>query len=223
MTTLGTGLSFWGNPDNDWDALILGGEQWPGLATVTGAGVARKLDVKATKGSDVGTIKDNGYVNGKLVIELQIWTEDQWRELQRLLPIIHPRRKGGDRKPLQIIHPVANLLGIDNVYVQKLPTPSLDKGRGIMVFRFEVLEWVEEAKPVKVASGAAGAGGAAAKKPLTDDQLRELGLPPNPVDPPGQNYANDAFDSAANALQEANEAQVDAINALGDFLDPRTA
>lgn len=216
MTIIGTGLSWWGDAVNDWDTLVLGGETWPGIATVTGSGVARKLDVKRKKGADVGTLKDEGYINGKLSIELRIWTQDQWRELQRLLPIIHPRRKGGDRKPLQIIHPVANLLGIENVYTEKLPIPSLDKGKGIMVFSFDVIEWTDVAKEVKNASGT----GQASRKPLTDDQLRRRGLPPNPADPPLPDYAEDAFNAASDALQDVSESGADALNDLGNFLNP---
>ncbi len=198
--TLGTGLSFWTESDNDWDTLILGGEVWPGIPRIRGRGVGRKLDVKKTKGADIGTVKDEGYKNGRLTISLTIWTSTQWRELQRLLVLIHPRRKGGERRPLDIIHPMANLLGVTTVYVETIPFPDVDFERGgPMVFSFDAIEWTEAPKPVKKASGT---GGLAAQQPATSDNL-------GPVE--------SAIQAVETGLANAGETFADAVNDLADF------
>ena len=67
--TVATGLSFWHDGDGDsWDKLHMAGEVWPGIWTIDGAGVSRKIDVKRVKGSDQATIKDEGYNPAKITL-----------------------------------------------------------------------------------------------------------------------------------------------------------
>jgi len=166
--TVATGLTWWHDADGfTWDRLHLAGETWPGLWVVTGQGVSRKLDVKRVKGSDQATIADEGYNPSKMTLNGTIWTREQWRDLQKLLPLIHPKRKGGSRTPLQIIHPQANFLGVDNVYVESIGNPDLDRSTGIMTISIGVLEWVPVPKPVKKSTGK-GAGKSA--KPKGNDK-----------------------------------------------------
>lgn len=156
---VGTGLAYWLEDTGEWDQLILGGATWPGVWEIRGDGVERDIDLKKSKGSDQATLEDNGYKNGKFDAVGIIYNDDQWRELQALLPDVHPRRKGGDRKALQIIHPQVNVLGIDSAYLTKIRIPELDKTHGgPMVITLSFIEWVPKPKKVDNASGG-GAGG----------------------------------------------------------------
>jgi len=161
-TALGTGLAFWTDADGDWDTLVLGGTVWPGIWEISGDGVKRDIDLKKEKGSDKATLKDEGYKNAKIEAVGTIWTLAQWRELQQILPEVHPRRDGGDRQALQIIHPGANLLGIDSVYLTGIKVPSLDKAKGgPLQVTLSLIEWTPTPKPVKEASGTGGGAGGA--------------------------------------------------------------
>jgi len=188
---------------------------WPGIVTVTGQGPKRKLDLKKPKGSDKARLTDEGYQNAKLKAELSLWEQAHWDSLQELLPIIHPRRKGGDRQPLQIIHPAANLYGIDNVYVTSLPIISLDRRTQIGTFAIELIEWVPAPKPVKRASGRKGGGGCADLSALTPEEIAAL-TPAQRACLPSTNSGNvaknsllEAYKRATASLDEMQE-QVDA-------------
>lgn len=154
---VGTGLPFWTDDDGDWDTLILGGTVWPGIWELSGDGVSRDIDVKKSKGSDTATLKDEGYQNAKFTATGTIWTAEQFSELQAILPEIHPRRKGGDRQALQIVHPAANLLGIDSVYLKGIKMPALDGPKGgPMTIVLDLIEWVPKPVVPKNTSGGCG-------------------------------------------------------------------
>jgi len=182
MSNVATGLQFWTEPDNDWDKLVLGGVVWPGvISDISGDAVARNLDIKKSKGSDNATITDEGNTNAKFSVTLTIWTDAQWRELQERIPEVHPRRKGGERKPLQIINPQLNLLGINEAYLISIPIPKLDRFKGgPLDFTMGFLEWVPNPKPVKVNTGGSGKvnnnanQGDEVERQLTDEELRIL-------------------------------------------------
>lgn len=153
---VGTGLAYWLEDSGEWDQLILGGTNWPGIWEIQGEGVERDIDLKKSKGSDQATLKDEGYRNGKFDAVGIIYNDEQWRQLQSLLPEVHPRRKGGDRKALQIIHPQVNVLGIDSAYLTKIRIPELDRTRGgPLVVTLSFIEWVPKPKKVDNASGGA--------------------------------------------------------------------
>jgi hypothetical protein len=155
-----TGLTYWDDRDDPlaWDTLLLDGEVWPGIAEISGAGVSRKIDVKKAKGQDGATIKDEGYQLAKLTITITIYSEYQWGELQRLLPTVHPRRKGGSRTPMAITNPQANLLGVTQIYIDKISYPTKPKAKdGLCSIVMSAIEWAPAPKPVKKAAGGTGA------------------------------------------------------------------
>lgn len=143
----------------EWDYLYLAGERWPGICEVSGSGVSRRVDAKATKGSDGAVLKDEGMNLAKLTIKLTLWNEEQWTMLQELLPSVHPRRAGGARTPTSIITPYTRLLGIDNIYITAIPVPALDKSKQILTVTMQAIEWVPTPKPVKHGVGGTGGGG----------------------------------------------------------------
>ena len=143
----------------EWDYLYLAGVRWPGICEVTGSGVSRRVDAKATKGSDGAVLKDEGMDLAKLTIKLTIWNAEQWTMLQELLPSVHPRSSGGARTPTSIITPYTKLLGINNIYIKAIPIPSLDKAKQILTLTMEAIEWVPQPAPVKHGAGGSGKAG----------------------------------------------------------------
>lgn len=152
------GLPYWDDRDDPlaWDTLILDDEIWPGICEISGAGVSRKVDVKKGKGEDGATIKDEGYDLARLSITITIYDEEDWVQLQRLLPTVHPKRKGGTRTPISIVNPQCNLLGVSSIYIDKISIPKKPKsGDGLVELEMSAIEWVPEPAPVK---GGAGTG-----------------------------------------------------------------
>lgn len=184
MTNLATGLQFWTEPDNDWDRLVLGGTVWPGVVIdISGDAVARKLDIKKAKGSDKATIKDEGNTNAKFSVTLSIFTDTQWQELQERIAEVHPRRIGGDRRPLQVINPQINLLGINEAYLISIPIPKLDRPKGgPLEFTLGFLEWVPNPKVVKNSSGT-GRGNSAGSQGNNANQDLESLIPLDDLTP----------------------------------------
>ena len=168
---------------------------WPGLADVSGSGVKRRIDVKKTKGKDGAVLKDNGMDLAKLKINLRIWTAEQWSRFNELLPLIHPKRKGGSREPTEIIHPQANLLGIKAIYINQIDFPDLDRSNGIMTVTMSAIEWIPRPAPVK-----RGAGTAGGKATTTQDDILDA------LDP----LINEAK-GIANVIATAEDAVTNAI------------
>ena len=158
--------------NQEWDTLILGGEVFPGVATISGSGLKRKIDIKKPKGSDGASLKDEGYEPAKLAVELLIHRIADWDLLQALLPIINPRKKGGVRSPLSITHPVTRSLGINSIYVDSIPVFEHDKRNQWIKFRFTAIEWFPGPKPVKKGAGSKGSNKADEQK--TDEAAEAI-------------------------------------------------
>jgi hypothetical protein len=139
-------LSWWADNDLAWDVLILGGEVWPGVCTVETT-VKRALDKQKIKGGDGANLVDQGYEPAPVKITIRMWLREQWLELQRLLPSVHPRTKGGVRTPLQIVHPEPNLKGVHQIYIEELSPLTASKGLGTITI--SAVEWFPEPKPAK--------------------------------------------------------------------------
>ena len=129
-----------------WDTLILGADVWPGLPVVEAA-ASRSVDAQKKKGDDGANLVDQGYEPTQVKITIRMWLREQWEELQRLLPNVHPRTKGGIRTPVDIIHPATQLIGVRQIYVEKVGPLTVD--RGLMTFVLEAIEWFPAPKPNK--------------------------------------------------------------------------
>lgn len=152
MSEPASGLPYWlDSTDDAWDTLRLGGFTFPGIVEVDGD-VSRDIEQKKAKGQDNPTITDNGYNAAKVKIVLRIYSQTQWTELQSLVPEIHPRRKGGIRNPVELIHPAPNLLGVSSVYVTAIGFPKIDSDKQL-VMTIEAIEWIPAPPPVKKAVG----------------------------------------------------------------------
>jgi len=160
-----------------WDTLIIGGEVWPGVPTVT-VEATRAVDLQKKKGDDGANLVDQGYEPAKVTLTLRLWMQDQWDELQRLLPTVHPRRKGGIRTPVDIVHPATQLVGVRQIYITKIGSPTADKG--VLTIVLDAVEWFPQPKPAKAktkkskaATGGADADGGATTDPTADGSAGE--------------------------------------------------
>lgn len=130
--------------------IIMGGEVWPGLAVVE-CDVSRAVDLQKRKGDDGANLVDQGYEPAKVKITLTGWLDEQQAELERLLPTIHPRRKGGIRTPVDIFHIVTEMVSVRQIYITKIGPLVLGTGNmfGSWTFAIEAVEWFPEPKPAK--------------------------------------------------------------------------
>jgi len=157
--TVYAGAQFFGGGEletYEWDTIYLAGVRWPGIASVSGKGISRRIDVKRSKGSDGARLKDEGNDPGEFSISIMIYNQGDWIELQRLLPSVSPRRPGGPRSPIGVIYPSLQVLGITACYIKGVPVFSLDKGTQQLTVSLECIEWIARPKPVKKGSGTKG-------------------------------------------------------------------
>jgi hypothetical protein len=160
-----------GLPDlssDQWDVLWLGGVQFPGVWTISGSGVSRKLDVKNPKGAAGASLTDEGDELALLDLDGFMWEQEQIDEFERLLPDIHPRRQGGPKTPLEIYHPMAKLLGIANIYIKQIPIPVHDKKQKTLRVSLKSIEWVPTPKVQKKGAGTKGYGAKGGADPLAE-------------------------------------------------------
>lgn len=145
-----------------WNTVRLGSVQLPGLCSVK-VKKGRHLDTKKAKGQDGYKSTDNGATEGEVDIELTIATREQWKEWQRIRPLIDPNRPGATRNPLEIRHPEAADRGVQNVYVVDIEgsPPSARSGKK---YRIKCKEWFPSAKTSKGAGKDAKALPAAAPR-----------------------------------------------------------
>ena len=158
--------SFLGERASAWDETYLGGVLLPGVSRLSGPGIKRRLDKQKEEGKAGQSLKDTGDDAAEFTIETLLYTTEQFRQLESLLSDIHPRRRGGPKFPLDLVHPAANFLGIDRVYVEAVGFPEHDKQQGTMRWAIDVTEWMPEPKPQ---NKAAGSGGSNANDSLKTD------------------------------------------------------
>ncbi len=155
MTVL-AGAQFFGGSQRDvgdWDSVYIAGVKWPGLASVEGKGIARRLDVKRSKGSDGARIVDQGNDPAEFSIKILVYKKEDWVELQRLLPTVSPRRPGGPRSPIGIVYPSLQVLGVSTCYIKQVPVFELDKATQQMTVILQAIEWIPRPKKLKKGSG----------------------------------------------------------------------
>lgn len=149
-----TEFPFWdgsgGIQDQAWTAVWLGGVYLPGICTVN-CERKRSIEKKKTKGTDGTTVTDQGDELVEIKIRVEVYNRDQWREWQAVIGQIWPKKAGGDRQPLEIMHPLPNFLGIKDVYIERLkPNPPENQ---VMIIEIDCTEYAPNPKPVEKAAG----------------------------------------------------------------------
>jgi len=108
----------------------------------------RELKIKRARGKDLGTLRDRGYIPAPVMMVGQVWTTEQWEELQLKLKDLHPSKPGGPRNSVGIQNPCAAFLGITSLYIRKIESPDV-MANGKATIRIEGVQWTVKPKTVK--------------------------------------------------------------------------
>lgn len=187
---------------SQWDTLWLGGARIPGIARLTGDGIARKLDVKKQKGKAGASIEDEGDEPAKFDAEIFLWNGQLLAEFESIKEDINPRKRGGKKYVLDIYHPAAAFLGIDRCYLTSIGMPDHDKRQGTVRIRLSFLEWFPDPPPQKPAGGGVKGKGAwngyqGARQANVTAYHPSDGIPP---DSDASDWVSDTAGDAANAI-----------------------
>lgn len=146
-------IPHWEDDHETWDRLELGAWVMPGVWTVDFS-LRREMDVKKAVSTDGARLKDKGYAPPQLTLVGKLSTRDEWVELQKIMPSIHPRRPGASRDPFRIAHPKTLLANIQNVFIHEIDAVELDNG--VLRIELRAYEWTKEPKPVQKGTGFPG-------------------------------------------------------------------
>ena len=130
-----------------WDQLWLGTNTvpivFPGLARIH---VATEVHYKRNKsqGTDAPAITDKGMQAKKVLVELKIWTPQQWDNWQMVYSLLNFDSSGKPRPAYQLIHPQAEANGLGEVVIESVDVPP-PNAKDPMIIRIKM---VEVAKPV---------------------------------------------------------------------------
>lgn len=144
---------FWGSPDNEgdtflanpWDTLVMRGQQFPGRVEVI-ATPARKADTKSGAGVNGGRTTLQGYTPATVEIKVNLWTDDQWAQWQRVLAVIWPGPGKKDPDAFDVYHPSLAVLGIKACVVVSVGTPQPGDVFGAKVISLKAVEYQPPAK-----------------------------------------------------------------------------
>jgi len=134
------GIPHWTAAPHLYDTCTLAGIKLPGIVRIAGT-LSRKLDKKNAKGADGATITDDGANAAEIELALIMWTEYHWEQYQEILPIINPVTHKGKLSPVDVVHPVLALHGINSVYVEEVSLPqdgSIPQTREVKI---KITEW----------------------------------------------------------------------------------
>jgi hypothetical protein len=105
-----------------WDTVQWNDTTLPGLGSVkVTAGVAHKIDVRASAGSDGWTFKEKGQKPAEFTVNLRIWEEAHWTTWEAFSQSLTARlRDGSQRMAIKIGHPVLIPLNIRRAYLEEV-------------------------------------------------------------------------------------------------------
>lgn len=110
-------------PSEPWDRVRLGNRLLPGLAKVSSSGLTRKLDIAMAPGYDGGTLTDHGREPITFLVELTLWTDEQWRRWEEIFASLRPSL-GRAGKSYVVRHPMMRLMQVGSVYLRKISAPE---------------------------------------------------------------------------------------------------
>ncbi len=140
---------------SEWNTAQVGEDWLPGIIKITGLEPQREIERKHAKGEDGESLKDNGKPAVDFTIEVQLADKVDWIGWCKVYPKLDPRRKGAAKTPLAILHPLVNMVGINNVYIDKI-SPDWPDAESGMTWRIHCIEWLPAPKKTKAnASGKA--------------------------------------------------------------------
>lgn len=190
----------------EWDTLLISGMAMPGLATVTVSEISRRLQNKKENGSDGSSPTFRGLNPAKVEIELLLWTPDQLRTWEAMLPVIFPRAGKGTNglSGLDISHPNTALCGIRAIVIESVTGLMPGPSHGTKAVKLKCFEFMppKKAKAVKTVVSAVA--------------VRKAFQQPTPL--AGASAAVGAAVSAASAAVKNAPAAPSTTDTIPDFL-----
>lgn len=134
----------------DWDTLLLGGKETPGVAEVSGADRPYKIDEKDGPGTEGAILTYRGKRLAKFTVKLKFWLvtggdDDQLDEWDRFRPTLEQAANKKGVTALDVVHPALNDLGIKSVICDKIGQ-LVNEGKGLWSV---TLSFIEYAPPKK--------------------------------------------------------------------------
>jgi hypothetical protein len=140
------GIPFWGGRADDlsahasaWDVVSIGGVRLPGLCRIDGK-KGRRHDKKLVAGGDGSDPSSLGYDPAEFTVTVRMWTDDQLRAFEAMLPTLLPRNGKGNPKPITVSHPALSLFGINALYLMDAMLPKMSSQSGVVEFGFRFSE-----------------------------------------------------------------------------------
>ena len=118
------------------------------MATV-GGDCGIKIDVKTAPGVDGTTIRYQGVEPAKVTLTLLLWQEEHLRAFEALVALIRPKAAKSPPSPVEIVHPLLELYGLRQFYVERPSLPTRAAG-GHSEVTLGCVEWFSAPKAAKV-------------------------------------------------------------------------
>lgn len=149
-----------------WNVVKIAGTPLPGRAAVRGS-LGNKVDRKKVPGQDGDTMTHLGYEPAKVEVTLVLWSEDQLRAFEKIVPILRPRKLPGNQepKPVTVYHPALEIYGIRALFLMELGLPEPGQAAGTYEVKIQFAEYFKEVEKNNVTKGATVAKGAPKSDP----------------------------------------------------------
>lgn len=127
-----------GRPEeNPWNRITIGDTEIYGPTLQVTCPTERSLDVKPVKGSNKGSLTDNGKINSPVQVVFRCADEAQAADVQALRDRIDPNSPDVVAKALPISHPVTLSAGVSKVIIKKI---DLKVEGSWLIYTFDCIE-----------------------------------------------------------------------------------
>lgn len=142
---------------SDVQSVVIFGDvlRTPGLATVD-VDRANKADLKKVAGKDGARVTTLGLDPAEIIIQIEIWTPDQYDELKGLWKQIMPRAGKTDPNVYPISHPTTKFYDVKSALVMRGTGPKPGRVPRSRIFTIHCMEWIKNQtkNAVKTQTGA---------------------------------------------------------------------
>lgn len=120
-------LPFPGDPGGDaWDEITIAGLRFDGVAEVTGAKRAMRVDQRNRRGSRGAAHSMHGRKVAEPKIKLKAWTAEQLEQIEAIVERAFPSTRTARHDAVSVAHPALAFHGITQVLVTEVDGPEPD-------------------------------------------------------------------------------------------------
>lgn len=147
-------VPWWGDDPDAWMAVYIAGQRLPGVCKVDTNCKIRHGN-KKVPGLHGAVRPQYGYEPAEIRIECIIWMPGHIQTLESMMAVIRPQPGRGQPKPVSVVHPALNLIGVQDIEIVGLAPPKQrEEGGDIYVFTVHALEYIPQAIAKKAKTGA---------------------------------------------------------------------